>query len=764
MNTFLSRLALPTFFLLLLIGCQDKTASTAQQASAEDQQVLQQPDQMGSGVKHAPTPHIEKRTYPIVFITQVPTQHDLNTRLSAFANHRTSVIDVPRGGDLMLRYPDGVLRNLSAEAGLGMQGIQLNKAIAVREPSVHPNGQTILVSILIGSPHKNQSSANYKWQIYEVTQLGRNEKPRFQRVAGQPTEYNQLSPIYADNGDIIFTSDRPRTGEPHLYPQLDEYEATPSVSGIWKLNRKSGKLQLLTHTPSGAFSPMIDSFGRVLFTRWDHLQQDQLADRDRDAERNRVQLPFASFNFNDESVQAKRLNHRNEIFPESRVGSTSTYGQVNAFRSNFFSLWQVDQSGGNEETINHLGLHELNFGYLMPSFSEDPNLSKQTNLSLHENRIPMRREGGFFHPREDPLHPGTYYGINARESGSFTTDSIIKLIAPPHANPEQIRVVAVTKMEKNDQLHDGRYRNPLPLSDGRLLASRTSDQLPPQAETSLRDLRLTFLEEDLQTGYFKPTKPLTSGIRKKLSWWEGEKLRHFDGELWELEAVELRPRTISPPTTMTLERPEQAVFEEEQVNVKELQAWLENERLALIVTRNQTSRDRADRQQPFNLEIENGTKTVSNEFSKGKIYQLQHFQILQAEQIRAYPDRAGRRNLAQTIPNFHPVNKVPSTLNENLQSSVIIEKDGSTAVIVPAERALTWQTTDSKGTPVVRERNWVTFKSGEIRVCASCHGVNQRDQAGFLAPTNKPEALRELLRRWKKTSQLRASSLNSPIK
>jgi hypothetical protein len=68
---------------------------------------------------------------------------------------------------------------------------------------------------------------------------------------------------------------------------------------------------------------------------------------------------------------------------------------------------------------------------------------------------------------------------------------------------------------------------------------------------------------------------------------------------------------------------------------------------------------------------------------------------------------------------------------------------------VPAGRALTWQTTDAQGTAVVRERNWITFQPGEVRVCASCHGVNSRDQAGRLAPQNRPEALRLLLKWWK---------------
>ena len=77
-----------------------------------------------------------------------------------------------------------------------------------------------------------------------------------------------------------------------------------------------------------------------------------------------------------------------------------------------------------------------------------------------------------------------------------------------------------------------------------------------------------------------------------------------------------------------------------------------------------------------------------------------------------------------------------------------IAADGSTAAFVPANRAVTWQTTDTVGTPVVRERVWITFQPGEVRVCASCHGANKADQAGLAAPTNKPEALRALVRYW----------------
>jgi mono/diheme cytochrome c family protein len=82
-------------------------------------------------------------------------------------------------------------------------------------------------------------------------------------------------------------------------------------------------------------------------------------------------------------------------------------------------------------------------------------------------------------------------------------------------------------------------------------------------------------------------------------------------------------------------------------------------------------------------------------------------------------------------------------------SSVQVAADGSVAAFVPARRAMSWQLADAAGTPVVRERYWLTFQPGEVRVCSACHGVNSRDQLGDPPPQNSPEALRALLRTWK---------------
>jgi hypothetical protein len=66
-------------------------------------------------------------------------------------------------------------------------------------------------------------------------------------------------------------------------------------------------------------------------------------------------------------------------------------------------------------------------------------------------------------------------------------------------------------------------------------------------------------------------------------------------------------------------------------------------------------------------------------------------------------------------------------------------------MLLPTRRALSWQLTDPQGNFVVRERNWLSMQPGEIRTCPACHAANTSDQIGQANPTNKPEALRELL-------------------
>lgn len=393
-----------------------------------------------------------------------------------------------------------------------------------------------------------------------------------------------------------------------------------------------------------------------------------------------------------------------------------------------------------------MGQHELAFGFLTPSFVEDANLSNRTLDHLHANAVSIRREGGLFHLREDPLQPGIFFATSARESESFTTDRLVRLTGSPELHGEQMVVTEVTPGDAGDLLRGGRFRNPLPLSNGGLVASHTSSERAPGFGTRLNDLRLNLLEKDNATGLYKAGRKLTSGITKSVHWWSGTVQRNFSGELWELEAVEVRPHARPTQAPLMLEAPERAVFAEESVSESDLRTWLIDHNLALIVTRDQTSRDQADRQQPFNLQVPGGKRTLARTFSGGRVYDIVHFQVLQGDMVRAYGDRAGRRVLAQPMEAQRAHN--PANPN-GPPGSVAIAADGSTAAFVPARRALTWQNTDSAGQPIVRERNWITLQPGEMRTCASCHGVNSLNQAGTATPTHKPQALRDLLRHWK---------------
>jgi hypothetical protein len=298
--------------------------------------------------------------------------------------------------------------------------------------------------------------------------------------------------------------------------------------------------------------------------------------------------------------------------------------------------------------------------------------------------------------------------------------------------------------------HSGHYRDPCPLTDGTLLAAHTAetDGNANQGTTADPLPRYDFRIRLLQASgdHLAATTPITAGISREIQYFDPDTLVSYDGPLWELQPVEVRTRTQPPVLTTPLPGPEIQILAEESVSLAELQAYLRLNELALVVSRDVTSRDALDRQQPFNLSVPGGTQTTGD---AGQVYDIPYLQFFQGDQVRgiggtANPD-PGRRVLA--IPMHDPaVNNPPSAGPEG---SVDIAADGSMAAFIPAHRAMSWHLTDPTGEPIVRERYWLTFQPGEIRVCASCHGLSSADQAGQGVPVNPPEALRQLLGYWK---------------
>ncbi|HEV7764734.1 MAG TPA: hypothetical protein VGQ76_07025 [Thermoanaerobaculia bacterium] len=703
-------------------------------------------------------------TNPILFVGQVPIPGDFTTVASTFGNHDGHQSSAPRGGDLFIVYPSGALKNITRTAGFGNTGFQGTNSIAVREPSVHWSGTKALFSMVVGAPTQQfQNNLTFFWQIYEVTNLGENQTPVVTKVPNQPSSFNNISPLYGTDGRILFTSDRPRNGAPHLYPQLDEYEEAPTVTGIWSLNPVNGDLRLLNHAPSGAFSPIIDSFGRVIFTRWDHLQRDQQADADAEDPGS-----YGTFDFSDESAAALKLNQRVEVFPEPRAGNTPPGSNLVGNNINHFFPWMMNEDGTSEETLNHIGRHELH-NFFARVFNDDPFVTEF--IYFNGVRFNTKEADNTFQLREDPLNPGLYYGTDAVEFDSHASGQLVSFFAPPSQHADTIQVNWITprstKFFNNPPApadHSGHYRDPLPLSSGKLLAVHTPET---RGDTNIGtgtqpQSRYDFRIKDLAqqpNGFYLPVNALTAGIQATVSYWSPDELIQWTGTLWELYPVEVRARTIPATATTPLEQPELNAFAEANVDVQQFRQYLVERDLAVIVGRDVTTRDKADKQQPFNLRVPGGVSHIVN--AAQKIYDVTHLQLYQADQVRGigstpHPSnptlvvggRQGRRVLARTMHDAAAAAaNPPATVTS--QGGVQVALDGSIAAFVPARRAMTWQLNDPNHVGVVRERYWLTFQPGEVRVCGSCHGINSKSQLNQNPPTNTPAALTALLQFWK---------------
>ncbi|WP_395790824.1 hypothetical protein [Aquimonas sp.] len=686
--------------------------------------------------------------HPILFVTQVPIPNDFAAIGSVFANHRATVALSGRGGDLYIRYTDGSLRNLTREAGFGSAvAFQGSNSIAVRDPAVHWSGTRAVFSMVIGAPNAQYGADNFYWQLYEVTGLAQGQTVVMTRVPNQPADFNNLMPTYGSDGSIIYVSDRSRSGERHLYPQLDEYESTPTVTGLWKLEAGASQPRLLEHSPSGSFDPLVDAAGRVLFSRWDHLQRDQ--------QNESAGNTFGTFNYSSEAANAARTTDRSEHFPEPRIAAAGA--TVSGLRFNHFFPWQINQDGTAPLTLNHLGRHELH-SYFTRSLTNDTNLRDFTpaggNAYRLENVLQMV---------EDPTQTGRFYAVNAPEFGTLNSGQIIRFTAGLTLNPDQIRLESITHPATGTTTvnanNSGHYRNPLVLSDGSVVVSHataqgaainTGTRAAPGSNHMFRLARLVTGSNGFQTG----TSPLTGtqGISRRVEYFDPDVRVIYDGPLWELGAVEVRARPVPPSTQASMEGPETAAFQQAGVDLNAFKQYLRQRNLGVLVMRDVTTRDRADKQQPFNLRVA-GSGHQNPPTPTGAVYTVGHMQFFQADQIRGITfggsnPRPGRRPLA--VP-MHDANATAlnGTNPGGPVASVPVAADGSVAAFVPASRALVWQSTDPAGQPVVRERYWVSVQPGEVRACDGCHGVNTASQSGQGASTQVSAAFVQLLNRWR---------------
>ncbi|HMV69616.1 MAG TPA: hypothetical protein PKA64_22430, partial [Myxococcota bacterium] len=615
--------------------------------------------------------------HAILFTTSIAIPEDFGTRVATFGNHRGSPHYAGRGGDLYVRYPDGSLRDLTAEAGLGLPlpngDEDPERSIAAREPSVHWSGERALVSLAVGGDGPGWTSTPRTWQVYEVTGLCPGQPVSLRRVP-LPEDYNHVAPFYLSDGRVGFVSDMPPTGpaDRHLYPLRDEYEGNPIPSGVWVADPTSGASHLLDHAPSGAFSPFVDTFGRIIFSRWDHLKRDQqLADD-----------PRPTFDWPDETGAGPVARPGvlfDEVFPE--LQPTVQQGWIASGRLpadfashyspndfNHFFPWMMRQDGAEEETLDHVGRHELGGSYAFASRPDDPQLGEDFRRFAADPATSVLTDRfGLHHLAEDPTHPGRYYGTIAGEFDAKSGGQLVYLDGAPDMNPDDMRLVFVTHPDTRAPVYStdgpkpgrtGLYRDPLPLADGGLIAVAT----PPVGPSSEADAawrgsttaasayawRLRRMEVG-PDGYLRLGEPLTPGITKTVRFWYGgtNTQRTFSGTMWELDPVELVRRPPPPDTRAEVAPVEAGVIAAAGVDVEELRGWLADRDLALIVSRDVTQRDHHDLQQPYNLRVPGGVESLGPACGPGcRIYDVTHLQVFEARYVRGldwsfHPDDPG---------------------------------------------------------------------------------------------------------------------------
>ena len=405
------------------------------------------------------------------------------------------------------------------------------------------------------------------------------------------------------------------------------------------------------------------------------------------------------------------------------------------------------------------------------SFTGDTNLVTFTNLatriaagvrSANSNSLIS-----FFEIAEDPRTNGLYWGVQANDisifGGSHAAGQIVTLNGGAGVNPTNMVVnnITVTNVPGKVVSPLGVYRNPLPMSDGKLVAAfspvntafsfgvdtNTGTASLPTSQYQFRLLTLTNANPFWTTNQF-----LTGGILNTSVYWDGAILVTNLATQWELQPVEVRARPIPTPFSAGVAAIEQQVFAEEGIDLPTFQADLAQRNLALCISRNVTARDAADKQQPYNLRVPGGVSSIAN---SGKAYDITHLTFLQADYLRGYSNgwnnapQPGRRVLAVPLHATTNFNYASSKANAPLGGTEIMS-DGSQATFLPANRAVTWHLTGTNNNDsVVKERYWISFRPGEVRTCANCHGINAVDQLGRPSPTNEPIALHKLLQVWK---------------
>jgi cytochrome c553 len=465
---------------------------------------------------------------------------------------------------------------------------------------------------------------------------------------------------------------------------------------------------------------MVDSFGRVLFTRWDHLQRDERA------------LYGGAFDYSSESSQA---TYQPGVFSESFPESLSQQGTELGLTFDLFMPWTVNPDGTDLVTLNHVGRHEFSPAALRSR--EDSNLvDMQIMTSPFGSTLTPVRAGSMMQFSEHSMTKGRLFATDAVFTGLSAGRIVTIMSASPTVNPASM-VLRLTA-------GSGILRDPAVLTNGKLIASvaggpnlsnssyggaPVSGGIPVDPNTML-DSSNPFLirvslppASSITTIFTFPTELATRVSRTAINATADGEIQNFTGVLWQLQPVEVRATSRPVAASTRMEAPERDMFISAGVSPLALKSWMRREDLALLSVRNVTQRDSADLQQPVNLRVEGGVSSIKPD--GGPTYSVKALQIVQGEYLRGYTDHTGTPMTGRRIKAASLKTVAGNPAAEGLPAgSAAVAADGSVASLVPARRA----------------------------TCTSCHGVNKTDQSGLMAAQNPPSALRSLLESVRQTA------------
>ena len=353
-----------------------------------------------------------QRLHPILFVTQTPIPSDFTAIGSVFGNHRADMDEHrPRRRSLdPLSERHAEEPHPARRLRAWRAAFRARPAIAVREPAVHWNGTKALFCMVVGAPTEQYNWGTYYWQLYEVTGLGAADPVTITMVPNQPANANNVSPIYAPDGRILFTSDRPRDG---ARPSLSAARRIRGGAGrdrdsgasirrpaTWSssITRRRATSSRRSTASAGSSSPA----GTTCSATSRPTATTTMSSRE-------IRRPTAPSTGRASAPTRSRSPPGPSSFRSRAPAATTCCCRTKRGHSfNHFFPWMMNQDGTGLETLNHIGRHELH-SYFNRSFNNDPNLDEFICGDNACNRFNDREILNMLEIRESAMVPGLYY-------------------------------------------------------------------------------------------------------------------------------------------------------------------------------------------------------------------------------------------------------------------------------------------------------------------------------------------------------------------